>query len=314
MGYILKTVEHPTEKHITSLNMNGLRGRMLAMPGKGDKKSREILLLYGHHASLERMFGFAEVLNRYGTVTMPDLPGFGGMQSFYSIGEKPTLDNYADYLASFIKLRYKRKKVVIVAMSFSVPLVVRTLQRYPELSRKVDLFVSTVGFVHKSDFIFTKKTYWGLQALAWFGSLRIPSLFISTFILQPPIIKLAYTLVADRHTKLQDANETERAKRIKFETKLWKINDLRTRMATIRMMLGIDVCDRQVPVKTLHIAPQIDRYFDAHVVEQHMRVIFEDLTYIPTTLPAHAPSIIARAKDAAPYIPPKAQRILRSLK
>ena len=39
------------------------------------------------------------------------LPGLGGMDSFYSIGLKPSLDNMADYVASFIKLSYKRKKV-----------------------------------------------------------------------------------------------------------------------------------------------------------------------------------------------------------
>src|SRR5689334_10233567 len=100
--------------YVVPLNMNGLRGRMLRLPPPARKK-REILLIYGHHASIERMFGLAENLNRYGGVTLPDLPGFGGMQSFYRLNEKPTLDNLADYLASFVKLRYKRQKVSILA-------------------------------------------------------------------------------------------------------------------------------------------------------------------------------------------------------
>src|SRR3982751_3045218 len=95
--------------YIRPLEMNGLTGRMLHMPAPKNKK-RDILLIYGHHSCLERMYGVAEDLNQYGAVTMPDLPGFGGMDSFYKIGMEPTLDNLADYLAAFIKLRYKGKK------------------------------------------------------------------------------------------------------------------------------------------------------------------------------------------------------------
>jgi pimeloyl-ACP methyl ester carboxylesterase len=113
---------HKIKKHIAPLHVNGLNGRLLRLPAPKNK-NREILLLYGHHSSLERMSGFAEVMNRYGAVTMPDLPGFGGMDSFYKIGEKPTLDNYADYLASIIKLRYKRRRVTIVGMSFAFPII-----------------------------------------------------------------------------------------------------------------------------------------------------------------------------------------------
>lgn len=298
-----------TKRYIDPLHMNGLRGRMLRMPAlKG--KNKEILLIYGHHASLERMFGFAEVLNRYGAVTMPDLPGFGGMESFYKINEKPTLDAYADYLAAFIKLRYKRRRVTIVAMSFSVPLVIRTFQRYPELAKKVDFLVSTVGFVHRDDFIFSKKSYWGLRVLAKVGSYRLPAAFISKIVLRPFVIKTIYNLVSERHSKLMDAERSERQKRIAFETELWKINDVRTRMSTIGVMLTIDVCDQAVPIPMYHVAPEKDRYFDNDIVEQHMRIIFDEFELIPTKMPSHAPSIIASAKEAAPYVPRKIQRLL----
>ena len=91
-------------ENVVALNMNGLRGRMLSLPAKKNKK-REIMLVYGHHSSLERMYGLAEVLNDYGSVTLPDLPGFGGMDSFYKIHEKPDMDTMADYLATFVKMR-----------------------------------------------------------------------------------------------------------------------------------------------------------------------------------------------------------------
>lgn len=297
------------KKYITELHVNGLNGRILRLPAQ-KKRNREILLLYGHHASIERMSGFAEVMSRYGAVTMPDLPGLGGMDSFYKIGEKPTLDNYADYLAAIVKLRYKRRRCTIVAMSFAFPLVVRMLQKYPELESKVDILVSTVGFVHYQDFKFNKLQYWALRGLGRLGSYRFISFALKKLLLRESVIRASYKLVEDRHSKLFDADEAERRKRIDFEVKLWKMNDLRTRLYTMNLMLRLNVCTMQLPTNAYHVAPDFDRYFDNHVVEQHMRVIFEKFEIIPTSMPAHAPSIIATAKDAAPYVPPKLRRVL----
>lgn len=289
--------------------MNGLKGRMLQMPAPSGKK-REILLLYGHHASLERMFGFAEVLNQYGRVTMPDLPGFGGMESFYKLGQEASLDAFADYLAAFLKLKYKRRRVTIVGFSFSVPIIIKTLQKYPELVRKVDLIVSTVGFVHYEDFTFKKPALIGLKTIAWLGSKKLPSLFFKAFILRKFTIKNSYALVIDRHSKLQGANREEQKRRIEFETILWQKNDFRTRARTMQEMLRLDLCDKAVKVPVCHIAPDSDRYFNNEVVKQHMQIIFENFEAVRTTLPAHAPSVIATAAEAAPYVPKRLRKIL----
>lgn len=290
--------------------MNGLNGRMLRLPKK-ESGSREILLLYGHHSSIERMSGFAEVLNKYGAVTLPDLPGFGGMQSFYTIGQKPSYEAYADYLASFMKLRYKRRRVTVIAMSFSVPIIVMTLQKYPELEKKVDVVVSTVGFIHHEDFVFSPVQRVGLNALSRVGRLRLPSDFMSKVVLRGPIIRASYGLVVDRHSKLKDADAKERKKRINFEVDLWRMNDARTRFFTIGEMLHVDACKgRKLSVPVWHVAPELDRYFDNKIVEQHLQVIFQNFESVATKMPAHAPSIIATAKDAAPYVPRKIQKML----
>src|SRR4051812_15783977 len=110
-----KASDNPAD-YIVPLNMNGLRGRMLKMPSANPNRQKEILLLYGHHAMLERWWGFVQNLNLYGNVTMPDIPGFGGMDSFHKAGRRPNVDAFADYLASFVKLRYKRKRITIVAI------------------------------------------------------------------------------------------------------------------------------------------------------------------------------------------------------
>jgi pimeloyl-ACP methyl ester carboxylesterase len=298
------------KKFISPLYVNGMKGRLLRMPSK-KSKGREIFLLYGHHSSLERMFGIAEVLNEYGTITMPDLPGFGGMDSFYTIGSKPSLDAYADYLASLFKLNYKRRRVTIVAMSFSVPLVTRMLQKYPELTHRIDFVISLAGFVRKDDFIFSKREYWGLRALCFIFSKRLPAAIMANTLLTKPVLKMAYMSVNKSHNKMKTAgSQAELNRRIEFESQLWKINDLRTRMVTMRMMLTIDVCKEKVDTSMYHITASEDRYFDNEVVEQHMKVVFSKVEVVQSDMPNHAPTVIASAKEAAPYIPQRIRKLL----
>lgn len=304
-----KKTKSKSDEFIAPLNMDGLRGRMLHMPAPKGKK-RQILLVYGHHCSLERMYGLAEYMNKYGAVTMPDLPGFGGMDTFYSIGEHPTLDNMADYLAAFVKLRYKRRKVTIAGMSFGFLVVTRMLQRHPDIANKVDLLVSIVGFAHHEDFIFRRRSYWGLRLGSSVLSRKWPALFVRHVLLTGPMIRLAYRLVENTHSKLRDADKLETKRRVDFEIGLWQCNDVRTYMYTGGQMLKVDLCNDRVKASVHHIAVANDRYFDNNIVEQHLGVIFDKVTMIPTTMPAHAPSVIAEASEAAAFIPAKMRRVL----
>lgn len=297
--------------YIVPLYMNGLIGRMLYIPAPKNKK-REILLVYGHHASIERMFGLAEDLNQYGSVTLPDLPGFGGMQSFYEIDEQPTLDNLADYLASFVKLRYKRKRVTLMGMSFGFLVITRMLQKYPELARKVDLVVSIVGFAHHEDFILKPRTQRLLKITAKGFSYRLSALFFRHIILRKSFIRATYLLLADRHAKMKDADKEERRRRIDFEIGLWHNNEVRTYMHTSGIMLNVNLCGKRVNLPVCHVAVADDRYFDNLRVEQHLGVIYDKVTVMPSPMLGHAPTVIADAASAAPYIPPALRRALKS--
>src|SRR5579862_6532373 len=124
--------ELKAEDFIVPLNINGLEGRMLRLPAQKASQP-EILFIYGQHSSLERWWGLALELNKLGPITMPDLPGFGGMQSLYKIGKTASVDDLADYLAAFVKLKYRNKKFVIAGMSLGFVIVTRMLQKYPEL-------------------------------------------------------------------------------------------------------------------------------------------------------------------------------------
>lgn len=291
--------------------MNGLHGRMLRLPSQSPKYTKEILLIYGHHSSIERMKGFVEILSRYGNVTVPDIPGFGGMESFYKIGDKPTIENYADYLAAFVKLRYKRKKFVIIGMSFSVPIYVKMLQKYPELTKKVEICISLVGFVHKEDLSIPKRYFIPVKLLSRFGSLKLPSMFFSLLILKEKPVKFLYSLVASKHARLLNAGPEDKKRRINMETKLWGINDFRTKMFTQTEMFNVDLCNGKVSAKMIHMNSANDLYFNKKVVDQHMQIIFDDFESCETPFEAHAPSVTATAKDIEPYIP---KRIFQALK
>lgn len=304
-----KTTPKDPADYIVPLTMNGLEGRMLHMPApKG--KSRNILFVYGHHASLERQFGVMEVLNKYGSVTMPDLPGFGGMETFYEIGMKPSMDNLADYLAAFVKMRYKRKKVTIVAMSLGFAITTRMLQRCPELKSKVNLLVSVVGFVHHEEFIFTKRNFYMLRYGASFFSNRLPAYIGKKIALRPSLIRATYNLVADKNVKMKDADEAERKRRIDFEIHLWQINDIRTYMDTAVSMFKMDLLQPAVDLPVYHIGVAEDRYFDNHIVEQHLNIVYNKVTMINTSFKNHGPTVIADAKAASAFIPPKLKRLL----
>lgn len=299
-----------SDKYIKPLNMNGLIGRILRMPTQNDNYNQEILIVYGHHSNLERMSGFAEFFSRYGNVTIPDLPGFGGMDSFYKMNQKPTVDAYADYLAAFVKLKFNRKKVVIIGMSFGVPIYIRMLQKYPKLRKKVKYCVSLVGFVHHEDISLPKKFYWPMKVMAISGSGYISSLIVKKIFLRKLVIKALYMSVASKHGKLQDAKESELKKRIALETNLWLQNDFRTRNYTLKQIDKLDLCDIRVENKMYHISAANDIYFNPEVVSQHMQIIFEEFEMFYLSLKAHAPSVTANGDDIAKFTPPELVKLL----
>jgi len=299
--------------YIMPLDINSMQGRVLHLPApKG--KTKEILFIYGHHSSLERWWGLMQVLNHYAAVTLPDLPGFGGMDSFYTIGKEPTIDNLADYLAAFIKLRYKNKKFVLAGMSFGFVVATRMLQRYPELTKKVSLLVSIVGFAHHEDFTFSPLRYNTYYSGTQILSRRIPAILFRHTALNPWILRNFYGRTHNAKHKFAQAKDAEELERLKdVEVGLWHDNDVRTWAFTTAEFLKFDNCTVRVELPIWHVAAKTDHFFDNHRVEQHMRVIFKDFHKAEVDLKAHAPSVIADEKMAEPLIPPKLRRVLAKL-
>lgn len=295
--------------YIERLNINGLEGRMLRLPAPRSRP-KEILFIYGHHSSLERWWGLAQVLNRYGSVTIPDLPGFGGMDSFYKIGRKPTIDNLADYLAAFIKLRYKRRRITLVSMSFGFVVVTRMLQKYPDLIKKIDVLVSVAGFTHGDEFTFSKVRYTAYLGLSKFFSRRLPSVFFKNVALNPAIIRAIYARTHNAKVKFGGLIGAERKAMMDFEVYLWHANDVRTHMFTSAAFLTVNNCTQQIDLPMHHISISADQYFDSYAVEQHLRIIFPAVTIHTAKMDKHAPSIIADRSQAAKIFPASIKRLL----
>lgn len=308
-------MEQPNElaKYIKPLDMNGLSGRMACLPAPAGKKA-EILFVYGQHSSLERWWGLLKYVNKYGAVTAPDLPGFGGMESFYKIGEKPTLDKYADYLAAFVKMRYRRKKVIIVGMSFGFVVTTRMLQRYPELSGHVRLLVSLAGLTHRDDFIFSKRRYTFYRMLGSLCSHWLPAALFRLLLLNSFVLRHTYDHTYQARGKFAAARNAEEAKRfMDMEVSLWHMNDPRTHAYTLFELLTLDNCTKRLNVPLWHVMVRGDQYLDPTRVEQHLRVTFEKVRIAESKLKHHAPSIIADEAAAAPLIPGKLRRVMSRL-
>lgn len=305
-----KKLENPAD-FIVPLNINGLQGRLLHVPAPEGTK-REMLFVYGHHSTLERWWGLIEVFNKYGSVTMPDLPGFGGMDSFYKIGQKPDIDTMADYLAAFIKWRYKRsEKFTIIGMSFGFVVATRMLQRYPELTKKVELLVSLVGFAHKDDFTFSWPRYWFYRIMAATFSHLVPATIFRHTALNPFVLRMFYARTHNAKKKFEAAVSRDDFKRLmNVEIELWHKNDVRTQMVTSGEFLTLDNCKVPVDLPVWHVSTANDHFFDHMVVEQHMRIIFSEFHEVETKIMSHAPSVIADAEMAAPLVPMKLRRVL----
>jgi pimeloyl-ACP methyl ester carboxylesterase len=303
-----KITNNPAD-YIVPLNINKLEGRMLYAPSTNDR-NRNILLVYGHHAMLERWWSLVENLMDYGNVTMPDLPGFGGMDSFSKIKRKPDIDAFADYLAAFVKLRYKRKRITIVGISYGFLIVTRMLQRYPELNEKVDLVVSLVGFAHKDDFVYSPPLRKFYQYATRTFATRPAAYLIRYVGLNKFMLNTLYKNLPNSKKRLLEITPEEFRQTMDLEVKIWQANDVRTHWLTTSEFLQVDNCKVRVDLPLVHVISKQDMYFNNEHVKQHMQIIFSSYKSYIANSKNHTPSILANKKDAGVMIPLGLRRIL----
>ncbi len=295
--------------YILPLNINKLEGRMMYIPASKDK-NREILLVPGQHSLLERWWNLALNFADYGSLTMPDMPGFGGMDSFETIGIKPDIDAYADYLAAFIKLRFNRKRVSLVGLGFGFAVITRMLQKYPQLTKKVDMLVCLDGYMHKDDFrlsLLKRRFYYTVSKLL----AAKPVMAIKPFFINYPIVKY----FCSRSASVQNSKMTkaEFDALVLFETRLWQVNDLRTHWLTTSEVLNLDNCIGRVNLTVTHIMSKADQSLNNDYVREHMKVVFTGYKcYLTRGKPAGL-SLLADKEEAGMLLPTALRnRLLKS--
>lgn len=303
----------PQANFFIPLYMNGLQGRMLVIPSRNYKTSQQILIVYGQNSTLEYWYDLAKELSKYATVTIPDLPGFGGMESFYNVKERPTIDNLADYLAALIKLRYKRKRIVLAGLSAGFTIATRMLQKYPELVKKVDLLFCVAGYAHHDDFRlnnFKKNIYKnGLRVL---GTSSISKLY-KVLYLESPLASFA--LLKKHGNKLESVGYSNKQIKsiIKFEKARRKLSDSRTALNIQRELLKLDNCQQRINLPVWHVTGVSDELLDNKNVEQHLRIIFTKYSNIKinaSSISAHNP-VIDQSNNFNKLIPGKVRDLLR---
>lgn len=296
------------EEFVHPLNLNGLNGRYLRIPRP--RKKREILLIYGHHSSLERYYGLAEDLSQYGTLTMPDLPGFGGMDSLYSIGLEPSYDELADYLAAVVKLLYKNRQFTLAGFSIGSAIATRMLQKYPEIAARVDLYISVAGYTHFEDFKLPEKHKWFYRNFSKFFIPKWSATLFRYLILNTLILKSFYRFMPNARSKFSNLSNAEYKKMINFDVELWHNNDVQTYMKTANEMFIADLTHQKVnmPVHSISLG-KADQYFDSKSVAKNMKKIFTSYTVDNAKMKTHMPSVISDKSETVGLIP-KASRSL----
>jgi pimeloyl-ACP methyl ester carboxylesterase len=291
------------DQYIAPLHINGLTGRVAHIPGPSPD-APEVLFVYGHHSSIERWFGIMELFNEHSAVTMPDLPGFGGMDSLYKIGKRATIDNLADYLADFMRARYPHKKVTVVGMSLGFVVATRMLQRHPELVKSIQKLISLFGFAHTKDFKLSPKQRAFYLHSSRFFSLPVTSRLYRVALLNRFILSRTYHKTPNAKEKFKGLTPEEHQRHMDFEIALWQDNDLRTYMKTGAEFLTLDNTHVRVNLPVYHVAVARDRYFDNTSVAKHFSKIFSSyhlLAELQTG--SHAPVHVASSKEARQLIP-----------
>jgi hypothetical protein len=185
------------------------------------------------------------------------------------------------------------------------------LQKYPHIAKRVDELISFVGFVHKDDFKLSKHQMLGLKLLGYIFSQRLAAFMLHNTLFRKRPVKFAYRRIEGWHSKLKDLSDYKKEQVFEMEAELWKVNDVRTRFKTILEMVNVDLCNNRVDLPINQVYVSGDKYFDNRITAQHLKIVFSDVNSIKSSVGGHAPTLLASARDVAPYIPRQVRKILR---
>ena len=283
------------DQYLSNINFSGLKGRLLYLP-MPKRKSKTFVVLSGQHAAHERMYSIAQAINDYGEVYLPDLPGFGGMTSFYKIGKRPTWDNYADYLYTFLKTHNLREDIWFFASSFGAQVMTRMLEKYPDSQAWVKQPIAFVGFAAGSNFHMSKAYRGLILAISYPISTRPGAWLAKRALFNRLGLHLMLAVFTRTKAKMQSDDGVLKNEMKSMEGYLWTVNDKRTHAATAITMLRDDLRrynKAKIKLKLHNITTDSDQYFDNERVRAAFLELYDKYETSSLNLHVHAPSLIA---------------------
>ncbi|MYB39894.1 alpha/beta hydrolase [Candidatus Saccharibacteria bacterium] len=299
--------------YVSDLKIDGLRGRYWQAPALSKRASaRTLVAVYGHHSSLERNLGLAQYLRRFGRVLIPDLPGFGGMDSFYETGRLPTLDNYADYLKAFLDAELdKDKPVVLVGFSLGFLIATRFLQRHPAYRERVSSAVSVAGFVKHDCLKFDPGRRCFYLTVANTVRTKLGAAVFRRLLLNRWVLRRFYARTYSARHKFAGRSPADRERFLKMEVGLWHLNDSRTWAFTAKEMLTCDLTGKRLKLPLFHLDVAGDQFLDAATNLANLKRIYNKVEVLNVESSAHAPSVIASAEEIEAIMPDDMADVVR---
>lgn len=289
-------------KHATfsKLSQGGMTGRLATYKARTNTK-RVIYMISGMHTSHERMSPIAHYFSKYGTVIAPDLPGVGGMDSFFTVNQEFSLNSYADFLYDFFKQQKIKStnKPTIVGMSFGFLVLTRMLQRHPDTHDWFEQVVAIGGFGQQSDFN-NKLAVKITPVISLPLSTRPGAWFLETFIFKKPVLKVLFKIAKlIGNTKHNSVSNEDRKALIDMETSLWVENDARTRFHIYRMFLNTNLVKGAQPIGNhlYNLFIPSDQWVKHDEVQKSMKRLYKKVTKLQLDSTLHAPSVISGEEE-----------------
>lgn len=263
-----KYSDNPND-YIEPFYINGLDGHVLNAATRTTKKN-QIFYVYDIFDSLESSWGLIDNLRSYGNVCCVDLPGMGGMNSYRSIDYSISIDSYADYLAAFIKLRYKRHKIIIVGSGFGFVAITRMLIKYPALSTKIKIVVNIAGNIHHDDYTLGLRSKKLLRTLTSVLSVTPLSQIAALILSNKVLYKFIKTKIND-NLKIFSLETNEDLIGTNF-----KKMDKPSYFKILSELCLLDNCVKRIDVPLKHVYFKDNKLINDTTQKQHMIIAYKN--------------------------------------
>ncbi|HIA91686.1 TPA: alpha/beta fold hydrolase [Candidatus Saccharibacteria bacterium] len=280
------------DPNISEYDFKGLKGRMGHWPAKNTDATRTFVIIYGQHATIERLLPMIGALQNFGDVYIADNPGFGGMDPASKINNYPDLEFYADHLNHFITTHIPDDRTItLLGISFGFQMVTELLSTYPKLTPRVEEVISLVGFVSHKDFSMKKTVEIPLMyGLCNIGRTRLGAKILDALFLNNFFIPVVYKLTKPLNETLKDKNKEETNEYVRESAWLWVVNDTYTHGATAwDFFKTTDLSGYKLPVKGKYLSAPSDHLLNTEQIKASMRTMFKDFESHDLNVHGHAP-------------------------